>query len=74
MDLSPYSPHLNFIERLWKLLKRLARSARVLPTFEDFEASLHKTIDRLETDHREEIASILTPNFQTFDEAQIRSA
>ena len=71
--LPPYSPHLNLIERLWKLVKKLALSARVLPTFDDFESSLTTTVESLETDHREDIASLLTPNFQTFEEAQIRT-
>lgn len=72
--LPPYSPHLNLIERLWKLVKKLALSARVLPTFDAFRDSVLDTLDRLETDHRQAVASILTPNFQTFDEAQIRAA
>lgn len=72
--LPPYSPQLNLIERLWKLVKKLALSARVLPDFEAFQFSIINTIDSLETTHKHQLASILTPNFQTFDETQIRAA
>jgi transposase len=71
--LPPYSPHLNLIERLWKLVKKLALSARVLPDYEAFQSSLLNTINSLETKYKNELASIITPNFQTFDETQIRA-
>lgn len=72
--LPPYSPNLNLIERVWKLVKKRALSARVLPDFDCFAASVTNTIEGLETKHRDELLNLLTPNFQDFDEAQISPA
>ena len=64
--LPPYSPNLNLIERVWKLVKKLALAARVLPTFDAFQDSIINTVYRLETVHRQEVASLMTNNFQDF--------
>lgn len=72
--LPSYSPNLNLIERVWKLVKKLALSARVLPDFPAFEASIRSTIAQLETTHKTEVASLMTANFQDFDNAQVRAA
>jgi len=72
--LPPYSPNLNLIERVWKLVKKLALSARVLPDFESFAASVTSTLENLETDHQDELTNLLTPNFQDFDDAQVSPA
>ena len=71
--LPPYSPHLNLIERLWRLVKKLALSARVLPDFATFQHSIIQTIDSLESNYSKQIATIMTPNFQTFRDAQVRA-
>jgi transposase len=68
--LPPYSPNLNLIERVWKLVKKLALSARTLADFDEFAASVTNTVERLETDHRQQLLSLLTPNFQDFTDAQ----
>lgn len=67
--LPPYSPNLNLIERVWKLVKKLALNARTLTDFDAFTASIENTIGRLETDHRPQLKSLLTPNFQDFTNA-----
>lgn len=72
--LPPYSPNLNLIERVWKLVKKLALSARVLPDFECFCQSIVTTVNSLETTRKKQVASLLTPNFQTFDDVQLRAA
>lgn len=72
--LPPYSPNLNLIERVWKLVKKLALSARVLPDFDRFAASVTDTVENLETDHRVELLNLLTPNFQDFADAQVSPA
>lgn len=72
--LPPYSPNLNLIERVWKLVKKLALSARVLPDFDRFAASITNTIERLETHHRDELLDLLTPHFQDFADAQVSPA
>lgn len=68
--LPPYSPNLNLIERVWKLVKKLALNARTLADFEEFAESVTSTVGRLETDHRQQLLTLLTPNFQDFTDAQ----
>jgi hypothetical protein len=68
--LPPYSPNLNLIERVWKLVKKLALNARNRADFEAFAESVVSTVGRLETDHRTQLLTLLTPNFQDFTEAQ----
>jgi transposase len=72
--LPPYSPNLNLIERVWKLVKKLALSARTLPDFDAFAESITETVDNLETEHREELLGLLTPNFQDFRDVQLSPA
>ncbi len=69
--LPPYSPNLNLIERVWKLVKKLALNARTLADFEEFAESITNTIEKLETEHRDQLLTLLTPNFQDFSEAQV---
>lgn len=66
--LPPYSPNLNLIERVWKLVKKLALNARTLPDFDAFAASVTTTVVNLETSHRDQLQTLLTPNFQDFTE------
>lgn len=69
--LPPYSPNLNLIERVWKLVKKLALSARVLPDFNAFRNSITNTVSCLETKYSDKVASLMTPNFQSFEQAQV---
>lgn len=72
--LPPYSPNLNLIERVWKLVKKLALNARTLPDFDTFSESLIQTVENLETEHRDQLLSLLTPNFQDFTDVQLSAA
>jgi len=69
--LPPYSPNLNLIERVWKLVKKLVLNARTLDNFDAFAESVTTTVGELETKHRSQLLSLLTPNFQDFAEAQL---
>ena len=72
--LPPYSPNLNLIERVWKLVKKLALNARTLDDFDQFADTITNTVDALETLHRDKLLSLLTPNFQDFSNAQVSPA
>jgi len=72
--LPPYSPNLNLIERVWKLVKKLALNARTLPDFEAFAQSVIHTVHNLETEHRKELLRLLTPNFQDFSDVHLSAA
>lgn len=72
--LPPYSPNLNLIERVWKLVKKLALNARTLPDFDAFAKSVTQTVENLETEHRNQLVTLLTPNFQDFNNVQLSAA
>jgi transposase len=72
--LPPYPPNLNLIERVWKLVKKLALTARTLDDFDAFAESITQTVEQLETEHRQELLGLLTPNFQDFRDVQFSPA
>jgi transposase len=59
--LPTYSPNLNLIERLWKLLRQRALS-RWHKTFEAMQAAVSEVLDRL-SDYRKELDTLMTENF-----------
>ena len=72
--LPSYSPNLNLIERLWKFLKRRALYGRYHPTFHDFQAAIEQTIADLPTTHADQLASLMTLNFQRFENVSLLAA
>jgi hypothetical protein len=72
--LPPYSPNLNLIERVWKLVKKLALNARILPDFDAFAESVTHTVETLDAKHRNQLLTLLTPNFQDFSDVQLLAA
>jgi transposase len=65
--LPSYSPNLNLIERLWKFTKKKALHCRHHTNYADFHAAIDACLDQLVAEHNEEIRSLMTPNFQTFE-------
>jgi transposase len=72
--LPSYSPNLNLIERLWRFMKRKAAYGRYHPTFADFRAAIQDVLDRVPTTHASKLASLMTLNFQEFDEVSLLTA
>jgi transposase len=72
--LPSYSPNLNLIERLWRFTKRKAAYGRYHPTFADFRAAIQDVLDRVPTTHAKQLASLMTLNFQEFDEVSLLTA
>ena len=72
LDFLPsYSPNLNLIERYWKWVKKRCLYSRY---YADFTAMKISILDRMNRGHGEdkkELASLLTWNFQTFDNITI---
>jgi transposase len=68
--LPPYSPNLNLIERFWKFVKRRCLYSRYYETFEHFHTTIDAFVRTADREHKTELKSLLTPNFQSFEEAQ----
>jgi len=65
--LPSYSPNLNLIERLWKFTKKNALYARHYSTFVDFRGAIDDCLSKITTEHRKELSTLMTHNFQTFE-------
>lgn len=63
--LPAYSPNLNLIERLWKLVKKRCLTNRYYPTFTDFRHAIDDCLNTLNST-TEDLHSLLTLNFQFF--------
>jgi len=62
--LPSYSPNLNLIERLWKFVKKKSLNNVYYETFDDFKAGINDCLNRVETDYKTEIETLMKPNFQ----------
>ena len=72
--LPSYSPNLNLIERLWKFIKRRSLYGRYHPTFADFRAAIEETLTHIPTTHANDLASLMTLNFQQFEDVSLMAA
>lgn len=74
MYLPSYSPNLNRIERLWRLIKRRTLYGKYYPAFADFKAAIEQTISDLPTKHKDSLQSLMTHNFQVFEDVSLLAA
>ena len=72
--LPSYSPNLNLIERLWRFLKRRSVYGRYHPAFADFRAAIEQTIAGVSTTHADQLATLMTLNFQRFENVSLLAA
>lgn len=72
--LPSYSPNLNLIERLWRFTKRAAIYGKYHPTFADFRAAVEDVLARISTKHADKLASLMTLNFQEFEDVSLLAA
>ena len=72
--LPSYSPNLNLIERLRKFNKRRALYGRYHPIFAEFQAAVQEVLDGLSTSHAESLKSVMTLNFQRFEDVSLMAA
>ncbi len=72
--LPSYSPNLNLIERLWKFVKKECLGARVLGSYEAFTAAIDDCLGKLPTTHKAQMDTLLTLEFQTFENVPVVSA
>lgn len=69
--LPPYSPNLNLIERLWKFVKKKCLYAKYYSDFSQFSSAIADCLEQTHLQYKQELDSLLTLRFQTFDKAQI---
>lgn len=64
--LPPYSPNLNLIERVWKLVKSKCLRNRYYEDFESFRGAIDSFLKSLRGANKPLLKSIVTENFQSF--------
>jgi transposase len=69
-----YSPNLNLIERLWRYVKKQCLRSRYLPTYEEFTRAIDDCLDSLASKHKRQMETLLTLNFQLFDDMPVLAA
>lgn len=72
--LPSYSPNLNLIERLWKFVKKECLNSIHYTNYEAFTTAISHCLDDLSTKHKPAMQSLLTHNFQTFENVSILAA
>lgn len=65
--LPPYSPNLNLIERLWKFVKKKCLYSKYYETFPEFKQAISDCITDANGKYQQELTSLLTLKFQTFE-------
>lgn len=65
--LPSYSPNLNLIERLWKFIKKKCLYSEYYETFTDFKQAIVGCIAETDGEYKQELVSLLTLKFQTFE-------
>jgi len=69
--LPTYSPNLNLIERMWKFVKKKCLYAKYYEDFSQFSSAITACLDQTHLRYKQELDSLLTLRFQTFEKAQI---
>jgi len=64
--LPAYSPNLNLIERVWRLIKSRTLKNKYFPDFLTFRGSIDSFLGSLSGANRHLLKSLVTENFQTF--------
>ena len=65
--LPAYSPNLNLIERVWRLVKAKCLRNRYYAKFALFKSAIDDFIDSLSSDNRHYLKTLVTENFQLFE-------
>lgn len=74
--LTPYSPNLNLIERLWKFVKKKALYGKYYESFDKFKGAIDGCIAGINQGpaYQEELKTLLSLKFQTFSFSQNQAA
>ena len=69
--LPSYSPNLNLIERLWRFVKKETLGNRPAADYETFTHNIDDCLNNLSTKHKQQMRTLLTLNFQTFENVPV---
>ena len=72
--LPSYSPNLNLIERVWRFVKAECLRSKYYGNYAEFTAAIQQCLDDLPTKHKAAMDSLLTHNFQTFENVSLVAA
>jgi|1186.fasta_scaffold102760_2 transposase len=72
--LTSYSPNLNLIERVWKFVKAKCLRSTYHANYEEFTSAIQQCLDDLPTKHKAAMDTLLTHNFQTFENVSFLAA
>ena len=72
--LPSYSPNLNLIERLWRFTKREGVYGKYHRDFASFRAAVEATLAGIPTTHADALASLMTLDFQEFEDVSLLAA
>jgi transposase len=72
--LPSYSPNLNLIERLWKFVKKECLASRPMPNYETFTHTIDDCLNSLPTKYKGHMATLMTRNFQTYEDEPVLAA
>ena len=64
--LPSYSPHLNFIERLWKFVRKEYLYSKYYADFDSFRTAISSLIETAHIDKYKELKSLMSWKFQSF--------
>jgi transposase len=67
--LPPYSPNLNPIERLWKVMNKHARNSQYFATTKEFRRQIGRFFTTTLPDIADSLGSTINDNFQQFNPA-----
>jgi transposase len=68
--LPSYSPHLNLIERLWRLVRKECLYSQYYADFDSFKAKINTFIETIQQGQKEQLKSLMTWKFQSFKKVQ----
>jgi transposase len=68
--LPSYSPNLNLIERYWKFVKKQCLNNHFYSDFDAFCAAIDDCVNNADKKYAEELKSLMTLRFQTFEKVQ----
>ena len=72
--LPSYSPNLNLIERVWKFVKAECLRTKYYEDYAKFNAAIQQCLDDLPSKHAAAMGTLLTHDFQTFENVSLIAA